>query len=70
MAYFAQPADRLVWKLSVPPSDGPRIAAAIRDIAEADLYFDWGGGLLWVAAEPGDADIRGCLDGTGGHAPV
>jgi len=70
VAFFVQPAERLVWKLSVPPSEGPRVAAAIRETAEADLYFDWGGGLLWVAAEPGDADIRDCLDGTGGHATL
>ncbi|PWC54606.1 glycolate oxidase subunit GlcE [Azospirillum sp. TSO22-1] len=70
VAYFVQPAERLVWKLSVPPSEGARVAAAIREITEADVYFDWGGGLLWVAAEPGDADIRECLDGTGGHATL
>lgn len=70
VAYFVQPADRLVWKFSVPPSEGPRVAAAIRELTEADIYFDWGGGLLWVAAEPGDADIRESLDGTGGHATL
>ncbi|HYG91791.1 MAG TPA: FAD-binding protein [Azospirillum sp.] len=61
---------RLVWKFSVAPSDGPRVAAAIRRMAEADVYFDWGGGLLWVAAEPGDADIRHALAGIGGHATL
>ncbi|WP_431855163.1 glycolate oxidase subunit GlcE [Azospirillum sp.] len=70
VAFFAQPAERLVWKLSVPPTEGPRVAAAIRETTEADLYFDWGGGLLWVAAVPGAADIRACLDGTGGHATL
>lgn len=70
VAFFAQPADRLVWKLSVPPSEGPRVAAAIRAMTEAEVYFDWAGGLLWVAAEPGDADIRESLVGTGGHATL
>lgn len=70
VAYFVQPADRLIWKVSVPPSEGPRVAAAIRAMTEAEVYFDWGGGLLWVAAEPGDADIRKALDGAGGHATL
>ena len=60
---------RLIWKISVAPSEGPRVAAAIREMAEAEVYFDWAGGLLWVAAEPGDADIRRAL-GDGGHATL
>ncbi|WP_448205766.1 FAD-binding protein [Azospirillum sp. sgz302134] len=61
-----------IWKLSVPPSDGPRVAAAIREALDADLFFDWGGGLIWVAALPNsDAarSIRGALNGSG-HATL
>lgn len=55
-----------VWRISVKPSDGPRVAAALPD---ADVLFDWGGGLVWVLLEDG-RDIRPALDGIGGHATL
>ncbi len=61
----------LLWKLSVPPSDGARIAAAICDRLDAELFFDWAGGLLWVATPSADSApaIRGLLNGSG-HATL
>ena len=41
---------RIVWKISVPPSDGARVA----DLLDGDAFLDWGGGLIWYAG-PGDA---------------
>ena len=63
--------DSLLWKLSVPPSDGARVAATIRGRLDAELYFDWAGGLLWVATPFPDsaAAIRGLLNGSG-HATL
>ncbi len=61
-----------IWKLSVPPATGPAVAAAIRDRLDADLYFDWAGGLIWVSAPPASdaaAVIRGALNGAG-HATL
>ncbi len=63
--------DRIVWRLSLPPSDGPRAVAAIRAVAEADAFYDWGGGLVWLSLPPGDAHadgIRGRLPS--GHATL
>lgn len=63
---------RHVWKISVQPSEGPRVAESIRWALDAELYFDWGGGLLWVAAVPAPdaaAVIRGAL-GAAGHATL
>lgn len=37
--------DRAVWRVSVAPTAGPRVAAA----AGGAHYFDWGGGLVWIA---------------------
>ncbi len=67
--HCALPASYRIWKLSVAPSDGPHAAAAIQRLTQAEVIFDWGGGLLWVA-EPGDADIRHALKGFGGHATL
>jgi glycolate oxidase FAD binding subunit len=37
-------------------------------------FFDWGGGLIWLALAPvpdaGHAVVRGALRGTGGHATL
>ncbi|NQW12189.1 MAG: FAD-binding protein [Alphaproteobacteria bacterium] len=76
------PLDRPVWRLSVPPVAGPAVAAAIKAaLPEATYYYDWGGGLIWVAV-PAAADahapdahagvIRGAVAGTGegGHATL
>lgn len=59
-----------LWKLSVAPAEGPRVAAEIRKSVEAECYFDWGGGLIWLAA-PADSEpaIRRAV-GAGGHATL
>lgn len=64
--------DRHVWKISVQPSEGPRVAESIRWALDAELYFDWGGGLIWAAVVPAPdsaSAIRGAL-GTAGHATL
>ncbi|AWK86469.1 glycolate oxidase subunit GlcE [Azospirillum thermophilum] len=76
--WFAPPGNGAplphLWKLSVPPAEGPRVAEAIRRTLEAELFFDWGGGLLWVAL-PGDGSaeaasaIRRAV-GASGHATL
>jgi glycolate oxidase FAD binding subunit len=37
-----------VWRISVKPSSGPAVAAAL-EAAGARLFLDWGGGLAWIA---------------------
>ncbi|MBV8402164.1 MAG: glycolate oxidase subunit GlcE [Acetobacteraceae bacterium] len=44
-----EPRDRPVWRLSIPPASGPAIAAAIAQELDCDWFYDWGGGLIWVA---------------------
>ncbi|MEM9434746.1 MAG: FAD-binding protein [Pseudomonadota bacterium] len=53
-----------VWRISVKPSDAPRVSAALPGIA---LRYDWGGGLIWALCAPGQ-DLRPPLDGIAGHA--
>ncbi len=66
-------SDRIVWRLSVAPADGPAVAAAAGGEA-AEHYLDWGGGLVWLALPPaGDAAaarVRAALAGRDGHATL
>ena len=43
----ADPGDA-IWRVSVRPSNGPAVVAAL-DAAGARCFLDWGGGLVWVA---------------------
>jgi glycolate oxidase FAD binding subunit len=72
--FVAQP-ERLVWRLSVPPADGARVAAEIASKLPAQAYFDWGGGLVWLAVDPtveraGQNVIRDAVRPGGGHATL
>jgi len=70
------PADRPVWRLSVPPMAGPAVVLAIRSAVEgADHYYDWAGGLIWLAMPPApDAHaglVRSAVAGAAtGHATL
>jgi glycolate oxidase FAD binding subunit len=63
---------RPVWRISVAPSRGHEIAAAITPAAQ--MFYDWAGGLIWVAMpfadEPDAAAIRGAVAAVGGHATL
>ncbi len=43
-----------VWRVSVRPSAGAAVAAAV-EAAGCAWFMDWGGGLIWVAGPPGEA---------------
>jgi glycolate dehydrogenase FAD-binding subunit len=63
---------RPLWRISVAPSRGHEIAAAITPAAQ--MFYDWAGGLVWVAMpfadEPDAAAIRGTVAAMGGHATL
>ncbi len=63
---------RPLWRISTAPSRGYEIAAAITPAAQ--MFYDWAGGLLWVAMpfadEPGAATIRAAVEAVGGHATL
>ncbi|MGI9484799.1 MAG: glycolate oxidase subunit GlcE [Geminicoccaceae bacterium] len=42
-------ADRAVWRLSLPPSAGPSVVEAIGERLDVNHYYDWAGGLVWLA---------------------
>jgi glycolate oxidase FAD binding subunit len=69
---FARRPELPVWRVSVPPTAGPTVAARL---AGGCLhYYDWGGGLVWLAmpdpAEPGEAAVRAAVAEAGGHATL
>ena len=43
----AEPGEA-VWRVSVRPSNGPAVVAAL-EVAGGRCFLDWGGGLVWVA---------------------
>jgi glycolate oxidase FAD binding subunit len=63
---------RPLWRISVAPGRGHEIAAAITPAAQ--MFYDWAGGLIWVAMPfPNDPDavaIRRAVAAIGGHATL
>jgi glycolate oxidase FAD binding subunit len=57
-----------VWRVSVRPTDGPRVVEAVRPLG-GEALLDWAGGLVWVLA-PAGADVRSGLPGIAGHATL
>ena len=66
--------DEAVWRISVKPSDGPRVAAAVNAALDCRTLYDWGGGLVWIASrdrqEAGSEVIRRAVRSQGGQATL
>jgi glycolate dehydrogenase FAD-binding subunit len=66
----AEPRQSHVWRISVTPSRGPAVAADIAARASAECYYDWGGGLIWVAVagspDAGASAVRTAIATHGG----
>ncbi len=69
-----QGSDAPLWRISTAPKNGPKIAAAVRRYMDANAFYDWSGGLLWLevlpTADAGTADIRRVVANHGGHATL
>jgi glycolate oxidase FAD binding subunit len=74
VAPFAREAQRTVWRVSVAPSAGAGLAAELARRVDHRHFFDWGGGLIWIAvkdaADGGAAAIRAAVARIGGHATL
>ena len=73
--FLAEPADRAIWRVSVAPARGPVVAAKILEQRQMRHFYDWGGGLVWIATDAsedaGAALIRDAIRATGsGHATL
>ena len=64
--------DRPLWRISTTPSKGYEIAAKISPASQ--LFYDWAGGLIWVAPpvtqDCGAGEIRHAIAAIGGHATL
>jgi glycolate oxidase FAD binding subunit len=71
---LAAPAEAPVWRVSVKPTDGPKVAEAVRRAFPCRLLYDWGGGLVWIAGgegpDAGAASVRQVVGAVGGHATL
>ncbi|SME91447.1 glycolate oxidase FAD binding subunit [Tistlia consotensis] len=74
LAPFVVRPELAVWRISVAPSEGPKVAATLADLPEMLHYFDWGGGLLWLGTAAGgtaeEVRVRGAVATVGGHATL
>ncbi|MCL2452836.1 MAG: glycolate oxidase subunit GlcE [Alphaproteobacteria bacterium] len=72
---LAEPSEKLIWKISVAPTAGPKIAQAVAAAHPVEAVFDWAGGLIWLALDPcGDAGAttirQAVASNGGGHASL
>lgn len=70
---FADGTEKPVWRVSMTPSEGQRMALELRRQAAAELYYDWAGGLIWIRMhDDPEADlVRGLVARFGGgHATL
>jgi glycolate dehydrogenase FAD-binding subunit len=69
-----QGAERALWRVSVAPSQGAEVGAAVAQHAEAEMVYDWAGGLLWISLgasdDTGAGAIRHAVAAAGGHATL
>jgi glycolate oxidase FAD binding subunit len=71
-------SDQAVWRLSVPPQSGPDVLATIRQSLAVTYFYDWAGGLVWLAVsdvdDAGAGAIRAAIDSvptaSSGHATL
>jgi glycolate oxidase FAD binding subunit len=63
-----------IWRISIPPSCAAEFAARIGEGAEAQMLFDWAGGLVWLrlapSADAGAELVRRGVAAVGGHATL
>jgi glycolate oxidase FAD binding subunit len=71
---LAEPATRSIWRVSLKPSDAAAYVAALSEAVAVTHFYDWGGGLVWLAVETsadcGAEPIRQRLAPFGGHATL
>jgi len=65
---------RDLWRVSTAPARGAQIGRRLVDQTDAEILYDWAGGLVWVAL-PASADaraplVRAAVTACGGHATL
>lgn len=72
-APYADGTPRPLWRVSVAPTAGHQLVAALRLETGVDAFYDWQGGLVWLRmeADPEAALLRRYVKAVGGgHAAL
>lgn len=72
---FKAPDARPLWRISTAPTAGPDVVVALRAALGAEAYYDWAGGLIWLAVPESTPDaghdvVRAAVEAAGGHATL
>jgi len=70
---YADGTEKPLWRVSVAPTAGHQLVAALRLEAGVDAFFDWQGGLVWMRmeADPEAELLRRYIRALGGgHATL
>ena len=71
---LAEPREPAIWRIATAPTHGPALVAAIAAERDARWFYDWGGGLIWLATaatdDAGAATVRAAVRTQGGHATL
>jgi glycolate oxidase FAD binding subunit len=67
-----------VWRLCPTPTSAPVVSNTLRaQFASAEVFYDWGGGLIWLSLEADEAGpdggasrVRAVMREAGGHATL
>jgi glycolate oxidase FAD binding subunit len=66
--------DRDVWRISTAPTKGAGVGHALAAALDAELLYDWGGGLVWAAVPAADDAsaplVHSTVAAAGGHATL
>jgi glycolate oxidase FAD binding subunit len=70
--------DQPLWRISTSPTKGHELAIRIAGEVEAEVLYDWAGGLVWVATAAAEgapaaaaaALVRTAVRALGGHATL
>ncbi len=66
--------ERYLWRISTAPSRGAEVGRRLVELAEAEVMYDWAGGLIWAALPPADDAgaplVRSTVAIVGGHATL
>jgi glycolate oxidase FAD binding subunit len=72
--FLAEPRQQTVWRLAIAPSKAAGVVETARKARAVRAFYDWGGGLVWLATDAeGDAGadaIHTAVGAAGGHATL
>ena len=65
---------RDLWRIATAPTRGAEVGRALAREADAEVLYDWAGGMVWAALPPADDAnapvVRSAVAAAGGHATL